>query len=390
MISRPISLLVPSLLLSLAVCVLGVAADSAPVDFATIKGTTRARVVFDEFEGSLGATASGVVKEALDRSGDFVFEPGGSAFHIKGTASGGKIQGSVIDSDGKVLFSETYDNLSLRINALQFADEIQGAIFGRPGIGMTQIAFVSDATGHKEIYMCDADGSNIRQITKDNSTCVSPSLRNDAVFLAFTSYVSGYPDIYMIDLRNNARRRIVNAPGTNGGAAFSPDGERLAMTMSFAGNPELYVTNPGGLGGHRLTRTAWAESSPTWSPDGKRIMFSANRNGKPQLFIVPSQGGEPTAVLTGFQYTTEPNWSPDGHRVAATVRHGGKLSVVITDTAAGLTRVLAEGQDPCWGADARHIIYVQNDTLIMHHVENDSHRTIISNMGHLAEPTWSR
>lgn len=349
-----------------------------------------ARVEIQEFTGSLGATAMTSLRELLQETEDFIIQPGPQTFKIQANASGGKIKGTVLDPSGKVLFSETYSHPSLRLNTLQFSDEIQSVIFGRPGVGMTQIAFISDASGHKEIYVCDADGANVRQITKDQSICVSPSLRNDAVFLAFTSYVSGYPDIYMIDLRNNGRRRIVNAPGTNSGAAFSPDGERLAMTMSFVGNPELYVTNPGGLGGRRLTNTPWTESSPTWSPDGKRIAFLANPNGKPQLYTIPSTGGTPSPLSLAYQYVGKPNWSPDGVHIASTVRQSGKLSVVITDLAQGGTRLIGPGSDPCWGADGRHLLYVHNNALVILHVENETKKTIISNMGKVSQPTWSR
>ncbi len=352
--------------------------------------TSKAYVRLADFTGSLAATAAEAVRAALEQSGDFLFEGAGKPYVVRAVASGGKIHGSLVHPDGKVMFSENYDNLGLRANALQFADEIQSVLLGRPGIGMTQVAFVSDVTGFKEIYTCAADGSNVKQVTHDSSTCVSPDLRNDAAYLSFTSYVSGYPDIYLIDLKNGNRRRIVNAPGTNSGASFSPDGERLAMTMSFSGNPEIYITNPGGLGGRRLTTTSWAESSPAWSPDGKRIAFSANPNGKPAIFIVPSAGGSATQVLNGFQYATEPNWSPDGNLLAATVRQGARLSVALTDLHMGTTRVVAEGQDACWGVDGRHLLYVQRDHLILHHIGNDTKRTIISNLGHVSQPTWSR
>lgn len=356
-----------------------------------IHRTVRARVVLEEFTGSLGSTVSAGLRSALEQTDDFLFEAGPDAFVVRGEANGGKVVGSLLNAAGKVLFTDTYDNLNLRLNTLQFADEIQSVIFGQPGIGMTQIAFVSDATGNKEIYLCDADGSNIRQITHDNSICGSPSLRNDAVFLAFTSYVSGYPDIYMIDLRNGNRRRIVNAPGTNGGAAFSPDGERLAMTMSFTGNTELYVTNPGGLGGRRLTKDNYAQASPSWSPDGKRMVYSASPNGKPQLYIMSSAGGQATLLPTGYQYSTEPNWSPTGTHIASTIRMSGKLSVAITDVGAVTTRILSEGSDPCWGADGRHLIYIQNNNaLVMQHSITNAKRVLISNMGQISQPSWSR
>ena len=361
---------------------------AAPLEMAGV--LRQASIEIAPFEGSLGATAQQRLLEELLASGDYLIqETGGNGYKVSGTASGGKIQGTVTNSSGKVLFTETYDHQSLRLNVLQFCDEVHGAIFGRPGIGLTQIAFVSDAPGSREIFICDADGGNLRQITHDRATCASPCLRNDALLLAFTSYVSGYPDIYMIDLRTNARRRIVNAPGTNSGAAFSPDGQRLAMTMSFAGSPELYVTNPGGFGGHRLTNTPWAEASPAWSPDGKQLVFSANPTGKPQLFIMASTGGLPTPLSTGYAHATEPNWSPDGQHIAATVKIKGRNSIVITNLTTSQTHLLAEGEDPCWGADGRHLVYVHEGNLMVYHILQGTSRSVTSNLGHLAQPSWS-
>lgn len=354
-----------------------------------IRGNTKARILIEDFTGSTGQTTQDAVTDSLERTGDFLFGPGASSFVISAICSGGRIQGSVKDPAGKLLFSANYDNLNLRINAHQFADEIVSAIFGRTGVATTQIAFVSDASGHREIYMCDADGADIRQITSDKSACVSPSLRNDALFLAFTSYVSGYPDLYLIDLGTGTRRRIANAPGTNSGAAFSPDGERLAMTMSFSGNPELYVTNEGGLGGRRLTNTPWAESSPAWAPDGTRLVFAANPTGKPQLYVQPLAGGKPLLLQTGSAHCTEPSWSPDGYRIAFTVRQGRRLMVAILNTTTGSTRILTEGMDPCWGADGRHLVYAQNEYLIVHNVDSGAKRIIVSHMGRLSEPSWS-
>jgi TolB protein len=351
----------------------------------------KARVRLGEWTGSTGATARDILVKDLETAGDYEFTSDPGVPVINGESSGGRLHGELLGADGKLLFAENYDSLDLKTNVHTFADEVASAIFGKPGVATTQIAFVSDVSGRKEIYLCDSDGTNVRQVTHDAALCVSPSLRSDAVLLAFTSYVTGYPDLYLIDLRSGNRRRVINAPGTNSGAAFSPEGERLAMTMSFAGNPEIYVTNPGGNGGRRLTRNDFIDSSPAWSPDGKRIVYCSNATGKPQLCIMDAEGSDaPERLETGYGYCTEPSWSPDAVRIAFTVRTGTTLSVAVFNLATGKSHLLGEGEDPCWGADGRHLVYSSGDALVIRNVNAGIQRRILTNFGRVTEPSWSR
>jgi TolB protein len=344
----------------------------------------------EPFTGGTGETAETFIRQTLEGTGDFRFAATGHKYVLLGESMGGKIVGTLRTADGKVLFKENYQSPNLRNNARQFADECVGTILGHPGIAMTQIAFVSEATGRKEIYLSDSDGTNVRQITRDDSSCVSPGLRTDAQALTFTSYVSGYPDVYMIELVTGNRRRILNAPGTNTGAAFSPDGNALVLTMSFAGNSELYLTNQTGGGGRRLTKTPFAECSACWAPEGGRILFTSTEKGFPQLKIMEVDTGRTQLLNTGYRYNTEPDWAPEGDRIAFTVKSGGALQVAVMDFTTRKVRLIGEGKDPCWGADGRHLLYVRGNELILENLFSKARRTIISNMGALAEPSWSR
>ena len=75
-----------------------------------------------------------------------------------------------------------------RLIAHKFADEIISAWAEvSPGIAETQIYFVSDRTGHKEIWVMDYDGSNQHQITHLGSISLSPRISPDGSRLAFSS-----------------------------------------------------------------------------------------------------------------------------------------------------------------------------------------------------------
>lgn len=322
----------------------------------------------------------------LAMSGYFTVVPEAKAAYI---ASGsGALSGSVVDRAGKQILQKTYSG-SAKSRVHAFADDIVDTLTGNKGIANTKIAFVATKTGKKEIYTCDADGSNVVQLTRDGVISVAPNISADGRKLVYTGYQSGYADVYEIDLGSGARSRIMKYPGTNSGASFSPDGGRIAVTLSKDGNPELYVTGSGGGGAHRLTRTPGVESSPTWSPDGSEIIYSSDDRGGPQLFRISASGGSPRSISTGHGYNTEPNWSPDGKKVAFNTR-SGSFQVTIVDLAAGGARTVGEGQDPAWGADSRHLIFASGGSLVMLDALTGQRVTLVSGLGKISEPTWSR
>ena len=355
----------------------------------TVKKGDATSIAIKAFGGPEGATATKVVQNDLDLSGLFLLSPPERAsYSVSATAGSGALEGIVTDHSGSTVLKKTYSG-NARSAAHKFSDDIVETVTGNKGIASSKIAFSASRTGRKEIYTADYDGANVKQLTNDGGISVAPALSHDGSKLAYTGYQSGYADIYLIDLNTGARNRIIKFPGTNSGAAFSPDGGRIACTISKDGNPELYVVGDNGGGAHRLTRTSAVESSPSWSPNGSEIVYSSDERGGPQLFRIGSGGGSGRLIPTGYGYSTEPCWSPDGKKIAFTVRQGG-FSVAVLDLNSGATRIVAEGEDPAWGADSRHVIYSNGSSLILLDTVKGRPTTIISGLGKVSEPTWSR
>jgi TolB protein len=164
----------------------------------------------------------------------------------------------------------------------------------------------------------------------------------------------------------------------------------MALTMSKDGNPEIYITSLRGGSARRLTRTRGVESSPTWSPDGRELIYSSDDGGSPQLYRIGAGGGGGRMISTGFGYCTDPSWSPDGKKVAFTVRSGGGFSVAVMDLAGGGARIVAAGQNPVWGRNSRHLIYSAGSSLNLLDVASGRTTTIVSGLGKVSEPSWSR
>ena len=376
------------LLSLLAITLLGVSLQATDAPTITVRKSDALNVAFTGIGGGEGALASKVVQNDLTLAGWFALvQPGMASLTVSGAYAGGVLQGKVAKG-GEVVLSKNYSG-NPRLAAHQFVDDIVQTLTGHKGIATSTMAFVSNWSGRKEIYLADYDGSNGRQLTHDNALSVSPALTPNGRRIAYTGYQAGYADIYVVDLGTGARVRLVKFPGTNSGARFSPDGNLLACTMSKDGNPELYVVGMGG-GARRLTHTRGAESSPAWSPDAADIIYSCDETGAPQLYRISSSGGSGRLVPTGFGYCTEPSWSPDGQRLAFNVRSGGGFSIAVMDLNGGSARIVAQGENPVWGADSRHLIYSTGGTISLLDVPTGKSVPVISGLGKVTEPTWSR
>jgi len=313
--------------------------------------------------------------------------PASASLIAGGVSSGSDLDGKVTDHAGRNAVAGTYSG-DARAKAHAFANDIVQTLTGNRGIAGSRIAFVATRTGRKEIYTADCDGSNLQQLTHDNSISVGPALSSDGHLLAYTGYKAGYADIYLVNLSSGSRDRIIKFPGTNSGPAFSPGSDRIACTLSRDGNPELYVCSLNGSA-HRLTHTPGIESSPTWSPSGDEIIYSYDDHTGPQLYRISASGGSGTPLSTGYNYCTEPNWSPDGAKLAFNIRQGGSFAVAVMDLRGGGARVVAQGERPVWGPDSRHIIYSDDGTLYLMDVQSGRKKAIVSGLGSATEPAWA-
>jgi TolB protein len=377
-------------IITFGICVAGCfQAMGAETPTITVSKSDKLAIAVGSISGGEGDQIAKVLQNDLAMSGYFKIAPASSANFVITGKGGGSLSGTVSDRSGNTVLQQTFTG-STRSQAHAFADAIVETLTSNQGIAQTRIAFVATRTGRKEIYIADADGANVTQLTRDNNISVAPSLSPDRRTLVYTGYKSGYADVYEIILGSGTRNRIIKFPGTNSGACYSPDGRRLAATLSKDGNPELYLLGANGSGARRLTRTAGVESSPTWSPDGSEIIYSSDDRGGPQLFRISANGGSPRLLQTGHNYNTEPNWSADGKKVAFNVREGGSFAVAVLDLGSGSTRIVGEGQDPVWGADSRHLIFSTGTALVMLDAQTGQRTQLVSGVGKVSEPTWSR
>jgi len=201
---------------------------AAPTPTITIEKNSSIALALAPIAGADGAAVTKTLQNDLALSGFFnLTDASRASMTVQGASTGSGLQGKVVERSGGNVLLRTYEG-GPKEKAHAFANDIIETLTGNKGMAGSKIAFIATRSGGKELYTADYDGSNLRQLTHDNTLSVAPALSPDGRRIAYTSYLHGYADIYAIDLASGQRERIVKYPGTNSGAAFSPGGDPIA------------------------------------------------------------------------------------------------------------------------------------------------------------------
>lgn len=246
-----------------------------------------------------------------------------------------------------------------------FADDIVFAFTGTKGIANTKIAFVSDRTGHREVFIMDYNGENIRQLTKLRTTTLFPAVSPDRSVIAFTSYRDHNPDLFLYFIGGKLKR-IYHADGIGSTPDFSSDGKLMVFSASKNGNTDIYLYHIDSGQTERLTKNPAIDTSPKFSPNGKAIVFTSDRYGSPQIYTMSVDGLNITRIGTIGTYNDQPCWSPNGKYIAYSSMRNGKFQIFLFSFSTGqniqLTHGMGSCENPIFSPDSRRIAFQSNQT----------------------------
>src|SRR4029077_17329452 len=121
-----------------------------------------------------------------------------------------------------------------RLIAHRFADEIIARLGGGiAGIAESQIYFVSNRSGNKEIWSMDYDGANQKQITKLGSIALSPRISPDGSRLSFSGLTKDSWQIMMYSMDLGRTVAFPRYSGDNFSPAWSSDGTKISFSSSM-------------------------------------------------------------------------------------------------------------------------------------------------------------
>ena len=213
-----------------------------------------------------------------------------------------------------------------------------------------------------DIYTMPVAGGVPTRIAQGLSYEHQPRFSPDGKRIAFTSDRGGGDNIWIMNVDGTDKRqltkedfRLLNQP------SWSPDGRFIVAKKHFTtgrslGTGEVWLYHVSGGGGVQLVKRASEQlqkelGEPLYAPDGKAIYYPRNvtpgpifeyaQNSHTDLFEIERydiETGEVTTAVSGVGGSVRPTPSPDGKKIGFVRRDHGRTSLWVKDFAAGSER----------------------------------------------------
>ncbi|MFN4145447.1 MAG: TolB family protein [Runella sp.] len=165
-----------------------------------------------------------------------------------------------------------------------------------------KIVFTSTRDGDLDLYTMNIDGSDVRRITydlgydggaffsPDGSKLVfrasRPKTTEDSLeykkLLSIGAVAPTEMEIYVCNVDGSELRQVTKLGKANWAPYFTPDGKKIIFSSNHHSERgydfQLYTINLDGTGLERITHESYFNAFPMFSYDGKKLIFSSNRN----------------------------------------------------------------------------------------------------------------
>jgi Tol biopolymer transport system component len=193
-----------------------------------------------------------------------------------------------------------------------------------------------------DLYVFDTKTKSYTNLTKQIGYDAEGSFSPDGKLIAFASNRAAYDsklapdeaakfeidpswmmDLYIMNADGTNVRRLTDVPGYDGGPFFSPDGQRICWRR-FSENgatAEILTMRIDGTDVRQLTHMGAMSWAPFYHPSGEYLIFTTNRHGFAnfELYLVDKEGkSDPVRVTQTAGFDGLPAFSPDGTKLAWT------------------------------------------------------------------------
>jgi len=263
----------------------------------------------------------------------FTMRPDGSDLSLVSTGTGRTTCGYFFPGNEKILYGSTHLGSD---ECPPEADRSQGYVW----------ALYQDY----DIFVADADGANLVQITDEPGYDAEGTMSRDGEWVVFTSARDGDLEIYKMRTDGSELTRLTDAPGYDGGPFFSYDGTKIVYRASHPEGDELtdyqrllaqglirpsqldiFVMDADGSNKRQLTDNGRANFGPYFFPDGERIIFSSNMDAESprvpdfDLYAINVDGTGLERITYAGDFDGFPMFNSDGTKLIFASNRGNEL-----------------------------------------------------------------
>jgi TolB protein len=254
---------------------------------------------------------------------------------FKAQSPGGNGEIYVSDFDGHNPQAVTHDNSIVAAPAW---------VPGRLGLFYT-----SYQPGNPDIFYHNLATGERRIVAKFSGLNTSAAISPDGTRMALILSKSGSPDVWVCNIDGTNLKQLTKTPEDESSPCWSPDGQWICFATKLNARRVLAKVPASGGAVQRIpTSGASSPTEPDYSPDGKWIAFTSQYSGGFTICIVPAGGGTATALVEG----EDPSWSPNSRTLICTRRPGGHYALSVLDAMTkqvkDIGRISGNDSQPAW------------------------------------------
>ncbi len=214
--------------------------------------------------------------------------------------------------------------------------------------GKMVLYYSSYKLGNPAIFSHDLTTGARNKVAWYGGSSISPSVSPDGRRVAMILSKGGSPDVYVADADGSNLKRLTSTREDESSPCWSPDGQWIL----FVGKPNerrslCKVPASGGAIQRVPTAGVGNPTEPDWSPDGKYIVFTRQARDF-EICVLDVHTGEVTELVPG----EDASWAPNSRTVIYARRQGGgrvlSLLDVPTKQVKDVTRISGNSSQPSW------------------------------------------